>query len=88
MAKARIRYNFNFIRGLLTDPETGRVVLAAARQMDAKATAQGSQTKVDYQAGGSRVRAAVIAGYENGATAENTRRVLLNSLDAGEVSKE
>ncbi len=88
MARSRIRYNFDFIRSMTTLPETQRVVVAVARQVDAKAIAQGSQTKVDTQSGPNRVRAAVIAGYENGATAENTRRVLLNSLDVGEVSKD
>lgn len=78
---ARIRYNFDFIRGLLTDPETQRVVLEEARKVDQKAIGQGSQTRVDVQSGPRRIRAAVIAGYEDGATAENTRRVLLGSLD-------
>lgn len=79
----RIRYNFDYIRGLLTDPETQRVVLEEARKVDQKAIGQGSQTRVDVQAGPRRVRAAVVAGYEDGATAENTRRVLLGSLDGG-----
>lgn len=79
----RIRYNFNAIRGLLTSPGALRTVVIAARKVEENAQSQGSQTRVDWQTGPNRARAAVIAGYEPGATAEKTRRVLIRSLDIG-----
>jgi hypothetical protein len=78
----RIRYNFEFIRGLTSSEGAQRVVLAKARDIDAALRSVGVQTKVDVQAGPGRARAAVIAGYEDGATAEGSRRNLLLSLDA------
>lgn len=80
---ARIRYNFNLIRGFLKSTETQRVLLETARKVEANAKSQGAGTRVDSQLGQRRARAAVIAGYERGATAESTRRVLLRSLDIG-----
>jgi hypothetical protein len=77
----RLQYNFDFIRGLTSSEGAQRVVLAKARDIDAALRSVGVQTKVDHQAG-TRARAAVIAGYEDGATAEGTRRNLLLSLDA------
>lgn len=79
---SRIRYNFNVIRGLLTDPATGREVLRKAHDMEAALNSAGVETKVDHQDGPNRFRAAVIAGYERGATAAGTRRNLLRALDA------
>lgn len=82
MANARIRYNFDAIRALSTSEGAQRVVLQKARDIDAALRSVGVETKVDVQDGPRRARAAVIAGYENGATAEGTRRNLLLSLDA------
>lgn len=78
---ARMRYNFSFLRGLMTDPAVQRVVQREADAIEARAQALGSQTRGDHQVGSSRYRAAVIAGYEPGATADRTRDVLLRSLD-------
>lgn len=82
MSGARIRYNFDFIRSLTTSEGAQRVVLEKARAIDAALLSVGVQTKVDTQPGPNRARAAVIAGYEDGATAEGTRRNLLLALDA------
>lgn len=82
MSDARIRYNFDLIRGLTTLPRTHALMLQKARAVDAALRSAGVQTKVDAQAGPNRARAAVIAGYEDGATAETTRRNLLLALDA------
>lgn len=82
MAGARIRYNFDAIRALPTSEGAQRVVLQKARDVDAALRSVGAETRVDTQAGPHRARAAVIAGYEDGATAETTRRNLLLALDA------
>ena len=82
MARSRIRYNFNEIRGLLTAPGTKRYVLKKQRDVDAALQSVGVETRTDHQDGPNRVRAAVIAGYERGATAEGTRRNLLLAIDA------
>ncbi|AUG87275.1 neck protein [Streptomyces phage Rowa] len=82
MSNVNIRYNFDFIRGLAKSEGAQRVVLAKARDIDAALRSVGVQTKVDTQDGPNRARAAVIAGYEDGATAEGTRRNLLLALDA------
>ncbi len=79
---ARIRYNFDAIRALPTSEGAQRVILAKARDVDAALRSVGLETRVDTQAGPTRARAAVIAGYEDGATAERTRRNLLLALDA------
>ena len=79
---ARITYNFNMIRGLTTLPRTHALLLQRARMVDDALRSVGVQTKVDAQPGPNRARAAVIAGYEAGATAESTRRNLLLALDA------
>lgn len=78
----RIRYNFDFIRGLTTSEGAQRVILAKARDVDAALRSVGVQTKVDTQSGPARARAAVVAGYEDGAHADTTRRNLLLALDA------
>lgn len=79
---ARIRYNFDAIRALPTSEGAYRVVMQKAHDVDAALRSVGVQTKVDGQHGDRRARAAVIAGYEDGATAEGTRRNLLLALDA------
>lgn len=79
---ARIRYNFNAIRGLLTDPGTKRVILDKVNDVEAALNSAGVETRTDHQDGPRRIRGAVIAGYERGATAEGTRRNLLRALDA------
>ena len=77
----RIRYNFKYIRGLAKDPKVQELVQEQAKRIASKADALGSGTRTDLEVGPRRVRGAVIAGYEPGATAENTRCVLLSSLD-------
>lgn len=81
MTGARITYNFDMIRGLATLPRTHALMLQKARQVDDVLRSVGVETRVDAQAGPNRARAAVIAGYEDGATAERTRRNLLLALD-------
>ncbi|WP_173456735.1 hypothetical protein [Streptomyces sp. NRRL S-31] len=82
MSGPRIRYNFDAIRALNTAPRTHAYLLKKAHDVDAALRSVGVQTRVDAQAGPNRARAAVIAGYEDGATAEGTRRNLLLALDA------
>ena len=41
----------------------------------------GSEARTDYTMGKQRPRVAIIAGYERGATRENTREALLSGLD-------
>lgn len=81
---ARIRISWNVIHDLLKSEGIKEEVKKHTRRIDGNATALGSQTRVDFSADGERARGAVIAGYEDGATAENTRRVLLGSLDGGD----
>lgn len=78
---ARIRMDWNAINDFLKTPEVQNLVKEHTRRIDANAAAQGTETRVDFSANGERARGAVIAGYENGATAESTRRALLRSLD-------
>ncbi len=82
MSRVRIRYNFDMIRGLNTLPRTHALLLQKAHHVDAALRSVGAQTKVDAQPGPNRARAAVITGYEPGATAEGSRRNLLLALDA------
>lgn len=82
MSRVRIRYNFDAIRALPNSPGAQRVVLQKARDVDAALLSVGVQTKVDTQSGPTRARAAVIAGYEDNATAAGSRRNLLLALDA------
>lgn len=84
---SRIRVNWNAVHDLLKSQATADVIKGHTRSIDNQAKAQGSQTRVDFAIEGERARGAVIAGYENGATAEKTRRTLLNSLDVGGVDK-
>lgn len=80
----RLRINWNVVHDLLKTDGIKQEIRAHTRRIDANAQALGSQTRIDFEADGERARGAVIAGYENGATAANTRRVLLGSLDGGE----
>jgi hypothetical protein len=82
MSQPRIRYNFDAIRALNTNPRLHAFLLKKAHDMGAALASAGVHTKVDAQPGPSRARAAVIAGYEDGATADGTRRNLLLALDA------
>lgn len=83
MAVDRLRIHWDVVNDFLKTPEMQEEIKKHTRRIDANATAQGTQSRVDFSADGERARGAVIAGYENGATAENTRRVLLGSLDGG-----
>ncbi|MFI7009971.1 hypothetical protein [Streptomyces sp. NPDC050145] len=76
----RVRINYEFINGLVHDAQVAQVVQDVARDVDA---ACASDSRVDWTDGLGRFRAAVIAGYEPGATAESTRRALLQALSAG-----
>lgn len=83
MSRVRIRFNWDVVRSLPRTDGAGRVLEGVARRMDAAVSAEGGQARVDIEQGPTRYRAAVIAGYEDGATAENTRDQLLRALDAG-----
>jgi hypothetical protein len=78
----RIRINMQAVMALLREPGVQAEVERQTRRVDANTTAQGVQTRVDFQTD-ERPRGAVIAGYEDGATAENTRRALLRALHFG-----
>jgi hypothetical protein len=84
MSKVRITYNFDFIRSLPNNIKTAHVVLNEANRMKSGIEGEGGEARVDSQFGGSRFRAAVIAGYEDGAHAENTRRQLLRNLGSAD----
>lgn len=84
MSRSTVRLvpNHQVIRDLMKSEGAQREVLRKARDIDAALGSVGVQTKVDTQVGPTRARAAVIAGYEENATAEGTRRNLLLSFDA------
>jgi hypothetical protein len=82
MSGVRLRYNFDFIRSLNTAEGTQRVIKQKAQDVDAALRSVNLQTRVDFQEGPNRARAAVIAGYEDNATAERTRFFLLKAIDA------
>lgn len=84
MSRIRLEINWRELHAFLTNDETSEEVTRITRAVDANATANGSQSRWDFAVGAERARGAVIAGYEDGATAENTRDVLLRSLDVGE----
>lgn len=77
----RITIKMSEIRKLLKLPEVDAEVIRIAGLVENRVTAQALQTRIDQKKGRKRMRAAVIAGYEDGATAENTRRALLRSMD-------
>lgn len=77
---AELRINFQAIRGLLHEPGVAAETARVARNIEARVQTE-LDTKFDMQFGPKRPRCAVIAGYEHDATAEDTRRVLLSSLD-------
>jgi hypothetical protein len=79
----RLRINWNVIHDMLKSDGIKVEIRKHTRRIDGNAQALGSQTRIDFEADGERARGAVIAGYETGATAANTRRVLLGSLDGG-----
>ncbi|MGW6754526.1 hypothetical protein [Streptomyces sp. NPDC055006] len=79
----RLRIKWDVIHELLKSPEMAHEIKRHTREIDANATALGSQTRVDFSADGERARGAVIAGYEDGASAANSRAVLLRSLGGG-----
>jgi len=78
---ARIRINWNALNAMLKSPEVAEIVKAETRRVDENVSSQGGQSRVDFAIEGERARGAVIAGYEDGATAESTRSQLLRSLD-------
>ncbi|MCR8576467.1 hypothetical protein [Streptomyces sp. Isolate_219] len=77
----RLRINLGEVFKALRSPEMDAEVERVTRQVEQRVAAQGLQTRVDLKKGPKRMRGAVIAGYEDGATAENTRRALLSSMD-------
>lgn len=81
MARTRLKINWNVIHDMLKSPEIQHLVKEKTRRIDEKAAALGSQTRVDFSAEGERARGAVIAGYEDDATAHRTRLILLHALD-------
>lgn len=83
MSNARVRINWPAVHDLLRAPGVAQIIEDQTKRMDQRVTANGSQSRTDFAATGERPRGAVIAGYEDDATAENTRRVLLASLGGG-----
>jgi len=81
---ARIRMNWNAVQDLLKAPATQELIKEKTRDIDRAVNGNGGRSRVDFSAEGERARGAVIAGYEPGATAESTRRQLLQALDGGE----
>lgn len=81
MGRARLKVNWNVIHDMLKANEIQDLVREETRRIDEKAAAMGSQTRVDFSAEGERARGAVIAGYEDEATAQRTRLILLHALD-------
>jgi hypothetical protein len=77
----RVRINWDVVHSLLKLPATAAVIEEHTKRIDANVTALGVQSRRDFAMEGERARGAVIAGYEPTATAENTRRALLLSLD-------
>lgn len=78
MSRPRIRMNFDLIRSYPATPEALALVERKAREIE---SGLGDvQSRIDSQPGPNRARAAVIAGYEPGATAENTREALLRAM--------
>lgn len=73
----RVEINYRELIKFLREPSRGPV-LDAAQRID---SATQSESRVDSDIGPERIRAAVIAGYERGATAESTRTALLRALD-------
>ncbi|WP_405560688.1 hypothetical protein [Streptomyces sp. NBC_01180] len=76
----RIRVNWPAVHELLLAEGVAKLVEAETKKIDQRVAALGSQSRTDFAVSGERPRGAVIAGYEDGATAENTRRALLRSL--------
>lgn len=76
----RLDIKWNAIFGLLKNPGVAARTEEVARKIDATAS-RDTDTKFDSQMGDKRFRAAVIGGYEHGATAEHTRATLLRALD-------
>lgn len=72
-----VRLDGRAIASLRTHPGVAARVRQVAEQID---TATPSESRIDEQTD-ERYRAAVIAGYERGATAESTRDALLRGLD-------
>lgn len=81
MARIRLRIDMTAVRALLRTEGVKREVERHTRSIDAAVIAQGLQTRVDFQDNPTRPRGAVIAGYEQDASAENSRRALLRALD-------
>lgn len=79
----RMEFNWDRINAILTAPRTASLIQHKTARIADAATAQGSEVRTDMTFEGERVRGAVIAGYEHGATAENTRDLLLRALDGG-----
>ncbi|MET9425652.1 hypothetical protein ABZY06_33950 [Streptomyces sp. NPDC006540] len=76
----RIRINWDVVHSMLKTPEMQEVIRKETREMDERVNAMDVQSRVDFSADGERARGAVIAGYEDGATAETTRDALLRAL--------
>lgn len=77
----RLVIKWDVLHAMLKSPEVSEVIKDHTRRIDANVSGQGVQSRIDFAADGERARGAVIAGYEDGATAENTRRALLGGLD-------
>ena len=73
----RIRVHWDVVHAMLKTAEMQEIIRKETREMDERCA---SQSRVDFSADGERARGAVIAGYEDGATAESTRDALLRAL--------
>lgn len=80
MTVQRVRIKWPAVHGLLKSPEVAALVRETTKRIDAQAQAHDLGTRTDFAAAGERARGAVIGGYEDSATAENTRQILLASL--------
>lgn len=81
MSGTRVRINWDVVHRLLKLPTTAAVIEDHTQRIDSNVSALGVQSRRDFANVGERARGAVIAGYEDTATADNTRRTLLMSLD-------
>ena len=77
----RLKMNFKALKAIPKSTEVQQLIREHTDRIAKKAEALGSGTKTDFEVGPKRVRGAVMAGYENSATAEKSRRNLLSAMD-------
>lgn len=79
--RPRVRVNQTEVKKLLKAPAMQDEIRRQTRKIHSEAEDLGTVSRVDFSADGRRARGAIIAGYENEATAERTRRILLQALN-------